>query len=491
MNEPPENQQDRPRTRLPLWGVAGLLFLLLVFALSAVWVFRQGQNLGVSWTVTGREFSPGRTTPPQTDAQSADSAALPLPEVSEADTGTDGTIQNDEILTPWQGSERVNILLLGIDQRCDEDGPTHTDTMMVVSIDPVGMSASALSLPRDMWVQITNFGLDRINQAHFIGGVSNYPGGGPALAAETVEAFLGLPIHYYGAANFDAFTEFIDLIGGIDIDVPEDINDPKYPDRCYGFDPFQISAGTHHLNGEQALKYARTRATFGGDVDRAGRQQQVLLAVRDAILSLDMVPRLLAQAPEIWQSLQKNVRTNMTIEEAIQLGLLAQDIPRENIRLQVIDFSYILPGITADAQQVLLPRRDRIRLLRDDLFAPAPVPPPVIEDLSTRAAEENARVAILNGTPVFGLAAETQDYLRQNNINVVEIGNADASTYATTRIFTYGDFPYTTGYLAQLLDLPPLNVRDGVNDGAIPAGNYDILIILGQDWQALTPTTTP
>jgi len=487
MTEPSENPPSRPRFRLPMWGMGVLLMLLFAcFALSAAWVFRQGQVLGSSWAVTDREFTPGRIINPAPGQDPAGAETLNQPEIAFEEESADSP-QKEEARTSWQGTERVNILLLGIDQRCDEDGPTHTDTMMVVSIDPVGMSASALSLPRDMWVQIPNFGLDRINQAHFIGGISNYPGGGPALAAETVEAFLGLPIHYYGAANFDAFTELIDLIGGIDVDVPEDINDPKYPDRCYGFDPFQISAGTHHLNGEQALKYARTRATFGGDVDRAGRQQQVLLAVREAILSLDMVPRLIAQAPQLWQSFQENVRTNMTIEEAIQLGLLAQDIPRENIRLEIIDYSYIIPGTTADAQQVLMPRRDLIRSLRDDVFAPAPVPPPVIEDLPARVAEENARVSILNGTPVFGLAAATQDYLRQNNINVVEIGNADASTYATTRITAYGNFPYTTGYLTQLFDLPPLNVQNGAN----PAGDYDILVILGNDWQDLTPTTEP
>lgn len=179
---------------------------------------------------------------------------------------------------------------MGIDQRCDEEGPAHTDTMMVLTIDPVGLSAAMLSLPRDLWVEIPNFGVDRINQANYYGEIYEYPGGGQALAVQTVEALLGVPIDYYVAVNFDAFVEVVDLIGGIDIDVPEAIDDPDYPDQCYGYDPFSIAAGEQQLDGEAALKYARTRATFGGDVDRAGRQQAVILAVRQKIFDLNSIP---------------------------------------------------------------------------------------------------------------------------------------------------------------------------------------------------------
>lgn len=478
------NRKIRPAVRLPLWGLGLLLVVLLCLVVAGgVWVFRTTQSLASGWEVTQPDFAveAGDLSAPAGGAQT--NLADP---VITSDTTLPEDIDTSSF-QPWSGQERVSILLLGIDQRCDESGPTHTDTMMLVSIDPVAMSAVALSLPRDLWGEIPNFGVDRINQANFLGEVANYPGGGPTLAVETVEAMLGIPIQYYGAVNFDAFIEFVDLIGGIDVEVSEDIDDRRYPDRCYGYDPFTITAGEHHLNGEEALKYARTRATFGGDVDRAGRQQQVLMAVRDTILNVNMVPRLIVQAPQLWQSFQTNVRTNMTLDEAIQLALLAQDIPQENIRLAVIDYNYVYPETTPDGQQVLAPQREQIRVLRDELFAPSPIPAPVIEDLPQRAAQENARVAVLNGTATFGLAAATQEYLRQYNIDVVEIGNADASTYVTSRMVVYGSFPYTVSYLAQLLDIPPLNI----SDGAKPAGEYDILIILGNDWQLVTPTPTP
>jgi polyisoprenyl-teichoic acid--peptidoglycan teichoic acid transferase len=282
----------------------------------------------------------------------------------------------------------VNVLLLGIDLRCGEEGPTHTDSMMVMTIDPVGMSAAALSLPRDMWVEIPGFGVNRINQAYFQGEAFDYPGGGAGLAVETVEATLGVPIDYYVTVDFEGFVEFVDLVGGISVEVDEEINDPTYPDSCYGYDPFYIKPGTHELDGAEALKYARTRATAGSDIDRAARQQQVVMAVRDKALRLNAVPRLLAQSPQLWQSFQRSVHTNLRLEEVVQLALLAQDIPRENIRTEVIDYTYVYNEQTWDGQMVLVPNRERIRGLRDQLFAPPAIPTPVIENLPQLARQE-------------------------------------------------------------------------------------------------------
>jgi hypothetical protein len=261
--------------------------------------------------------------------------------------------------------------------------------------------------------------------------------------------------------------------------VSEEIDDPDYPDNCYGFDPFHIEPGEQQLNGQQALKYARTRATLGGDVDRAARQQQVVMAVRDKVVSLNMLPRLLVQAPRLWQSFQKNVRTNMELDEAVQLALLAQDIPGDRIRLEVIDYDYVYNETTPDGQQVLVPNRDQIRALRDQVFAPPPIPTPVIEDLPQLMRAEQARVAVHNGTSVFGLAAETETYLTRFGLQIVEIGNADSATYANTQILDFGSHPSTTLYLAQLMEIPPLNV----SYSSRPEGEYDVLIILGDDWR--------
>ena len=461
--------------RLPLWAIILLgLGIIILLVGSSVWLYQTVQATVSSLEVINPDFA-------NPNSNNESDQALPAPSSSELLPGENepAPILSADAFHRWEGQNRVSILLMGIDQRCEEDGPTHTDSMMILTIDPVGLSAAVLSMPRDLWVEIPDFGVDRINQANYLGEVYEYPGGGQALAVQTVETLLGVPIDFYVAVNFDAFVKVVDLIGGIDINVPEEIDDPSYPDRCYGYDPFSIEAGEQHLDGEAALKYARTRATFGGDVDRAGRQQDVILAVREQIFNLNNLPQLIAQAPQLWQTSQENVRTNMTLDEAIQLALLAQDIPRDSIRTAVLDFNYVYNETTPDGRQVLVPVRENIRQLRDQLFAPPAIPTPVIENLPALMAAEQARVAVLNGTAEFGLAGSTQEYLQSFGINVTEIGNADAPTYLTSQIITYGSYPNTSRYLTQLMHVPPLNVSSGTN----PDGDYDILIIIGNDWR--------
>lgn len=478
MGQNSSNRRTTSRVKLPTWALLllGLLSLILLLV-GSFWLFKTIQTTVSSIEVIDPSFNNVNTETVPAGTAVADNQPI----VTE--NNSQPIIISSEALQPWQGTERVSILLLGIDQRCDEEGPAHTDSMMVLTIDPVGKSANLLSLPRDLWVEIPDIGADRINQANYYGEAYEYPGGGAALAMQTVENLLGIPIDYYAAVNFDAFIEAVELINGIDVEVAETIDDESYPDRCYGYDPFYIEAGTQHLNGEQALKYARTRATFGGDVDRAARQQQVMLAVRDKVVQLDMVPQLIRQAPQLWLTFQTNVRTNMTPDEAVQLALLAQDIPEEDIASTVIDYTYVYNEITPDGRQVLVPIRENIRALRDELFAPPAAPTPVIENLPALMAEENARVAVYNGTAVFGLAGDTQAYLEDFGITVSEIGNADSSTYQTSQIITYDTYPNTAQYLTQLMHIPPLNISSATN----PDGDYDLLIIIGNDWRVPGP----
>src|SRR5690606_17133777 len=209
-------------------------------------------------------------------------------------------------------------------------------------------------------------------------------------------------------------------------------------------------------------------------VDRAGRQQQVIMAVRDQATQLDTLPQLLLNAPQLWQSFQTNVSTDLQLDRALQLANRVRTTPGENMRNVVLDYSYVYNDTTFDGQQVLVPLRDEVRALRDELFSPAAVPTPVIEALPTAISVEDARVAIYNGTPTFGLAAETQEFLRRNNVTVTEIGNADSATYSTTQIIDYGSHPGTVQYLIRLMNIPPLNVSTGTD----PAGDFDVLVIL-------------
>lgn len=472
------NQGRRPRSsvRLPLWALILLVIAgAIVVILSATWLFRTVRELASSGATdpgdgfVASESAASDNVASPAGATAGESAPEPLPDLTE-----------DEI-RPWSGEERLTFLFLGIDQRCDEEGPTHTDSIMLASLDPLTMSLTILSLPRDLWLEIPGFGMDRINQAYYLGEAYEYPGGGQALARETIEGLLGIPVDYYITASFQGFIDAVDQIGGIVVNVPEAIDDPSYPDNCYGYDPFNIQAGQQRLDGATALKYARTRATFGGDVDRAGRQQQVILAVRDQVLQLNMLPQLIGSAPQLWRTFQDTVHTNLALEDAVQLALLVQDIPEDNIRTAVLDYDYVYNETTPDGRQVLVPRRDEIRALRDEIFAPPAVPTPEFAALPELMAEEDTRVALYNGTAVFGLAGETQTYLQGLGVNVTEIGNADAATYQTTQIIDYGPEPHTNTvlYLIQQMGIPPLNVSNSAQE---PDGDFDVLVIIGADW---------
>ncbi len=269
----------------------------------------------------------------------------------------------------WTGSERINLLLLGIDQRGQGGGPWRTDTMIILTVDPETKTAGMISIPRDLWVPIWAYDVEnRINTAHYYGDARDYPGGGPALARDTVAYNLGIPIHHYVRLNFSAFETLVDEIGGIDVYVEKTINDRRYPDENYGYDPFYLEAGQHHLDGETALKYARSRHGTS-DFDRAQRQQKVIQAIRDQVVQFDQLPRLISKAPSLLEQLGDAVRTDLTLEQVKMLAQLASTIPPENIHGAVIDQTYTLPYVTDTGAQVLIPLRAKIGELYESFFS--------------------------------------------------------------------------------------------------------------------------
>ncbi len=267
---------------------------------------------------------------------------------------------------PWQGSERVNILLMGIDRRPGEAFISRTDSLILISIDPVGQSASMLSIPRDLYVAIPGYGRDRINTAFVYGARGNNPIGGAALAMQTVEYNLGVPVQHYVLVDFSAVVNGVDALGGINLNVPYTINDPKYPDMNYGYDPLYIPAGQQQMDGRLALKYARTRHG-DSDINRAQRQQQVILAVRDKALALG-AGEMLKRGPSLYQQLERGIMTDFSLDQLIKLGRLASDIPTENIRNEVLGFDYVSSYRTPQGASVLVLNNQAAAALIDALF---------------------------------------------------------------------------------------------------------------------------
>jgi LCP family protein required for cell wall assembly len=241
-------------------------------------------------------------------------------------------------------------VLVGVDARPGGGNRPRTDGILL-SVDPVAKTGSMLSVPRDLYVDVPGYGLERVNTA--------YPLGGAPLAIETIQYNLGVRVDHYMIVDFNAFVTLVDEIGGIDIYVPVEIYDPSYPDQYYGYDPFYMPAGQQHMDGATALKYARTRHQ-DNDWERARRQQAVILAIRDKIISLNMLPALVQKAPTLQAALGESVRTDMTLEEMLALSQLASTIPEENIRSGVIDARYVLGYETDAGAQVSIPNRPAI-----------------------------------------------------------------------------------------------------------------------------------
>jgi LCP family protein required for cell wall assembly len=268
--------------------------------------------------------------------------------------------------SPAPASERKNILVMGIDRRPGEPFISRTDTMMLLSIDPESDQASILSIPRDLYVVIPGRGQERINTAFVYGSTGNNPAGGAQLAMQTVEYNLGVPVHDYVLVDFGAVTNGIDAIGGIEIEVPYDIYDPTFPDMNYGYDPLYIPAGLQRMDGATALKYARTRHQ-DNDFQRAYRQQQVIMAVRQKMLSLGL-PELLRQTPLLYQQLSNGIRTDLNLDDMVRLARAAAGISSEGIRTEVLDQNYVMPYRTPEGASVLVPLNEQIAPLIEELF---------------------------------------------------------------------------------------------------------------------------
>jgi polyisoprenyl-teichoic acid--peptidoglycan teichoic acid transferase len=362
----------------------------------------------------------------------------------------------------WRGTDRVTVLLMGIDQRPGEDPATaRTDTMIVLTLDPRARTAGMLSIPRDLYVPLPDRGQDRINTAHVYGG--------PQYAARSVEYNLGIPVQHYVRVNFNALITLIDLVGGVEVYNEADIDDPLYPDQNFGYEPFKLAAGWHTLDGATALKYARTRH---GDSDfhRIRRQQQVIMALREKFVSSDAVTKVLPNAPAILQTLSDSVATDLSNVELVQLALLAKDIPPERIARVAIDESAVQPWTTPQGASVVIPVRDRLRALREQLLNPG----------TTAAAPQTGTLSVLNGTQTRGLAARGKTALESKGFVVAQIGDAPQAA-ARTVVLLRTDKRQFAEQVARELGLSSVAVIVSPDAGS----GVDATVVLGDDYALL------
>jgi LCP family protein required for cell wall assembly len=266
----------------------------------------------------------------------------------------------------WSGRERLNVLLLGIDTRDEDPLTQNTDTVILLSIDPVARTGAMLSIPRDTLVDIPGVGQDKVNSAYAHAGD---PQKGPELARRTVERFLGIPIHSYALIDFTAFRQTVDSVGGVLVDVRRPLRDEEYPTADYGIERVEFRSGPQIMDGEQALRYARSRHD-SNDFSRSRRQQAVLRGLRDRF-ALAGIFRL----PGIAERVGPLVRTNFDPANVIPLARTALAIDGNDIHSEVLlpcggDEPHCeLMEENGATGYYLIPDVSKVRALLSDLFA--------------------------------------------------------------------------------------------------------------------------
>lgn len=476
------NQTQTPSTSNRRGLTTAAKILIVVFALFAIGAAYFAHKVGAGMA-RGIDFNsligPGASA--ATPTTGADPNVAITPEPTPADVyqslGPDAH--------PWDGKNRVTILLLGLDYsdlRKDE-GPPRSDTMLLFSFDPLTKSASMLSIPRDLWVPITGLKEhQRINFAYRAGELYDYPGGGPGLAVATVEDVIGVPINYYAQIDFYSFVRLIEELGGVKVK-------PTQYMKVYSLDSernWELEADTYYtLNGEQALSYARDRHfDQEGDFGRAKRTQEVIMSIRDRILQFDMLPDLIRRAPALYAEVKSGIRTNMDLSTMIQLAILLKDLDTDNIHQGIIE-----PGMTQFAfnaqgdQAVTIPIADEIRDLRDQLFFTndAIGPSSVGGNEDELVKEENATIGVYNGSGTDGMAGITASWLQGLGYNITKQDNGEQGP--NTRIFVYRGKPYTVNALINDMKLENPMIYVEYNESS----STDIAIVLGSSWAAGNP----
>jgi len=360
---------------------------------------------------------------------------------------------------PWNGRDRLNVLVLGVDSRGVAGDTQNTDTMIVLSIDPVNRTAAMLSVPRDTLTAIPGHGSGKVNSAFSLGG--------PELAQATIEGLLGIRINSYALINFDAFTKIVDSVGGALVDVKRPIRDEAYPTADFGVQRLNIQTGPQLMPGDVALEYARSRHD-SNDFSRARRQQDVIAAIRARLATDGMLARL----PGIINDVGSAVETSFDPANVLPLAGLGGGIPSSDIKSEVLlpcDVAVPHCELTEDNSQsgyYLIPDKAKIANLVAELF------------YDPRVRQEGARIEVRGTTARSTAAQEVADRLAARAFGV-----ASVTTGASTRseiLVKNGTKRYTADQLSQQLSGIP--VRDASSSEQTDA---DIVVVVGSDFKGL------
>jgi len=382
------------------------------------------------------------------------------------------TISGDKPLL--SGAERINFLILGM-AGAGYDGPYLTDTIIFASLNTKTNEIGMMSIPRDLSVPIPGNGWQKINYLNHYGEMREV-GSGAEFAAKAIGELINQPIDYYIRVDFSGFQKLIDELDGLDIYVDNSFTDNEFPGPNNSYQTVSFEKGWQHMNGFNALSYARSRHGNNGeasDFARSARQQKVLIALKEKALSYDTFFNL-RKIGALYDMYSNHVATNLTNTELIQLVKMAKKFKTENINNIVLDNSPsgVLYSAFINGAYVLLPKDDsffEIKNLAENVFTKQEVVkynPIVIE--------------ILNGTKIEGLAYKTMVRLEAKGYRVAKFGNAPKQDYDKTVIYDYSNGA-KNDELNKLKDFLKTNIILNSTSEISNNSSADFIIILGKD----------
>lgn len=416
-------------------------------------------------------------------------------------------LANEKTLT-GQDKDRVNILLLGIGGE-GHDGANLTDTIIFLSYQPSTKKVALLSIPRDLLVQIPNYGWGKINAVNAIA-EKHEPGSGGAKTTAFVSALLNQDIPYSIRIDFNGFNKFIDALGGVLVYVDKSFTDYQYPTIDDKYQTISFKAGWQRMNGETALEFARSRHgnnMEGSDYARSQRQQKILQAVKDEMLTSGALANP-ATITNLLSIVASHVQTNLGANDLIGMMALARDAKTDNIVHKTLDPASGGPLVASwygDAWVLVSPTGsyDPLKKIAADIFN---VPVPVATSPTTPApiavqappaelqATNIASVEIQNGTTISGYATRASTFIKNEGFRITTLGNAPSTGYDRTVIYdvSQGKYPNELLKLRRALNadvsvtlpewfsIQTLPASLTVDKPATKAQDTDFLVILGK-----------
>jgi LCP family protein required for cell wall assembly len=402
-----------------------------------------------------------------------------------------------------EDDDRINILLLGMGGK-GHDGAYLTDTIILASLKPSTKEVSLVSIPRDLYVPIKGNGWRKINNINAIAEAQELSGG-----EETIKALsdvFQLPIHYYIRVDFQGFINVINEIGGIEVNVENTLDDYAYPilgqednpDYYARYEHLHFDVGSQKMNGELTLKYARSRHAYGiegSDFARARRQQLVLEAVKNRLLSKQTLLNPVTIGRLIGE-FNRHLSTNLEVWEMIKLWDSFKNTNRDNISNKVLSDapdSFLVSSISEAGAYILSPASGNFgeirNFLQNILNSDENITSEV--DLSTEKIElaniissESPIITVKNGTWVTGLAGETASKLESYNITIFDVSNAPERDQKKSLIFdfTYGSKNETLKALSSITGASQsFSFPDWVKDYQNQEDAVDFVVLLGAD----------